>query len=151
MRRSLEPARLANSFWRGAAFAASLHRFRHRVLLGLRRRAEEGRIVVLAAERAKGVGAARVEQNDEFVGLAIGRLADEGYRIGLAVDGQFADLTRDAVEILVELDEPVGRRLDELHQLVPGRMIGRLAVQRVEQEFGFRGLGKPGYKRYCEE
>ena len=41
-------------------------------------------------------------------------------------------------------DEPVGRRLHELHQFVPRRPIGRPAVQRVEQEFGIRGLRGAG-------
>ena len=65
-----------------------LHRLRHRLLLGWRGGAEKGGLVVFAAERAKGVRAARVEQHDELVLGAIGRFADEGKRIGLAVDGQ---------------------------------------------------------------
>ena len=43
-------------------------------------------------------------------------------------------LAGDAIEVPVELNEPVGRRLDELHQFLPRGVIGRLAVQRVEQK-----------------
>ena len=65
---------------------------------------------------------------------AVRRLADERYFIGLAVDGDARHLPGDAIEVLVELNEPVGSRLHELHQLFPRGMIGRLAVQGVEQK-----------------
>ena len=53
-------------------------------------------------------------------------------------------LARDAVEVPIELNEPVGRRLHELHQFVPRCAIGRLAMQRVEQKFGLRFRGVRG-------
>jgi hypothetical protein len=59
--------------------------------------------------------------------------------------------TKETVEIHVELYKPVRRRLDEPHQPVPGCVIGRPAVQHVEQELGLRALGAADEDRKSEE
>ena len=82
-----------------------------------------------------------VEHHLELAVAAILRLADEGQAVRLAADVDRFQRAADAVEIAVELHQPVGRRLHFLHQLVPGGAVGALA-QGVEQEravFGRRG------------
>jgi hypothetical protein len=102
--------------------------------LGLRRRAKERGFIVLAAKGAKGVRAVGVEQDDELVFSAVRWLANERYFIGLAVYGEARHLPGDAIEILIELSEPVGSRLHQLHQFVPRGVVGRFAMQGVEQK-----------------
>ncbi len=51
--------------------ASVLHRLRHGLLLGLAGRAEESRVIVLAAKRAVGVLGAGVEKHDELVLTAL--------------------------------------------------------------------------------
>ena len=102
-------------------------------LAGRGRGAVKGGWGVLVAERAIGVLGAGVEQHLELVARAVRRFADEGKLVGLCVDRDRNHLAGLAVEVLVELHQPVGRRLHSFHQLFPGGAV-RAQPQNVEQE-----------------
>ena len=134
--------KLAKKAWRIDIFKLlALERLGERRLKGRGGVAVECGRVVPAAQRAIGARAARLEQRLELAAGAVRRLADIGELVGLAVDRDRHELAREAVEVLVELHQPVRRRLHVLHQLVPCRAVG-VRPQRVEQKHLLLGVGR---------
>src|SRR5271163_3951750 len=117
--------------WRGPRLLRE--RLGERLLQSGVRGAVKGGRGVLVAERAIGVLAAGVEQHLELVARAVRRFANEGKLVGFCVDRDRDHLAGLAVEVLVEMHQPVGRRLHIFHQPFPGRAV-KAQPQYVEQE-----------------